>query len=147
MLVFVTGLIVGFAAPIMHINSGEWDIDRAAAFLIIPLGDMLLFGSLFGAAIILRKNIETHKRLIILATVALTFPAVARLGLGFGIMFLLVWLSPVIIAMAYDLLVRRLMHPTYIMGLIILLVGVSRMFFRHSEAWITVGRGMLNVMM
>jgi hypothetical protein len=40
------------------------------AFLTIPLGDMLIFGILFGAAYYYRRKLDTHKRLMLLASIA-----------------------------------------------------------------------------
>jgi uncharacterized membrane protein YfcA len=108
------GLVVSFAAPLLHLAAGEWPMDQAAGFLIIPLGDMVLFGGFFGAAILYRRKPEIHKRLILLATVALLFAAIGRLSfvLGRGPVALLAWLSPLLVAMAYDGLVSRRVRRT-----------------------------------
>jgi hypothetical protein len=78
-MVLIMGLVVSFAAPLLHLAAGEWPLDEAAGFLIIPLGDMALFGVFFGAAVLYRKKPEIHKRLNLLATVALLFAAVSRM--------------------------------------------------------------------
>jgi len=77
-LVVALGLAITFVAASMHMASGAWDVDSAAAFLLLPLGDMALFAGFFGAAVAYRRRPELHKRLILLATVALLFAAVAR---------------------------------------------------------------------
>jgi hypothetical protein len=145
-LVLVMGLIVGFAAPILHLSRGEWKSDQAAGFLLITLGDMALFGTFFIAAMVYRRKPEIHKRLLVLATVALLFAAVGRMDfLQSGPLYLAVWLSPVFVGMAYDAITLRRVHPTYLMGLAILLVGASRTFFTESEAWLRIGRALLQV--
>jgi hypothetical protein len=48
-------------------------------FLIIPLGDLFVFSVLVGAALSLRRQPQSHKRLMLLATLALLTPAIARL--------------------------------------------------------------------
>jgi len=53
------------------------------AFLTIPLGDMLIFGILFGAAYYYRKKLDTHKRLMLLASIALLPAGVARWPIHF----------------------------------------------------------------
>jgi len=53
------------------------------SFLTIPLGDMLVFGILVGAAFYFRRKLDTHKRLMLLAFIALLPAAVARLPIGF----------------------------------------------------------------
>jgi hypothetical protein len=148
-LVLIMGLVVSFAAPLLHVTAGEWDRDRAAGFLIIPLGDMALFGGFFGAAILYRRKPEIHKRLILLATVALLFAAIGRLEflLGEGPIALLAWLSPLLVAIGYDGFVSRRLHPTYLIGLGILLIGFTRVFFVQSESWLKIGRALLRPMM
>src|SRR5205807_10003508 len=53
------------------------------SFLTIPLGDMLVFAILVGAAFYFRRRADAHKRLMLLATIALLPAAVARLPIGF----------------------------------------------------------------
>src|ERR1051326_8631969 len=53
------------------------------SFLTIPLGDLLVFGILMGAAFYYRKRVDIHKRLMLIATFALIPAAVARLPIGF----------------------------------------------------------------
>ena len=53
------------------------------SFLTIPLGDLLVFGILIGAAFYFRKRVDIHKRLMLIATIALLPAAVARLPIGF----------------------------------------------------------------
>lgn len=148
-LVWIMGLVVSFAAPLLHLAAGEWDMDRASGFLIIPLGDMVLFGGFFGAAILYRRKPEIHKRLILLATVALLFAAIGRLSflLGQGPVALLVWLSPVLVAIGYDGVANRRLHPTYAIGLVVLVIGFARITLVQSESWLRIGRALLRPLM
>ena len=52
-------------------------------FYIIPVTDMLIFGTVIFFALRARKNPAAHKRLIYLATTALLIAAIARWPLGF----------------------------------------------------------------
>src|ERR1041385_8700320 len=52
------------------------------SFLTIPLGDLLVFAILIGAALYYRKRVDIHKRLMLIATIALIPAAVARLPIG-----------------------------------------------------------------
>jgi hypothetical protein len=148
-LVLVMGLVVSFASPLLHLKAGEWDLDQAAGFLIIPLGDMAMFGGFFGTAMLYRRKPEIHKRLILLATVALLFAAIGRLSflLGQGPIALVVWLSPLLVGIGYDGFVSRRLHPTYLIGLVILLIGFTRIFFEHSDSWLKIGRVLLRPLM
>src|SRR5438552_6785144 len=53
------------------------------SFLTIPLGDMLVFGILVGAAFYFRRKLDTHKRLMLLASIGLLPAGVARWPIGF----------------------------------------------------------------
>lgn len=48
-------------------------------FLTIPLGDMVMFGTFAGLAMYLRRRIDVHKRLMLLATIAILPAATSRL--------------------------------------------------------------------
>src|SRR5262245_49628843 len=72
-LVWTMGVLVSFVAPVMHVHRGEWTVDEAAAFSLIPLTDMALFGAFFAAAVAYRQRPETHKRLILVATISILF--------------------------------------------------------------------------
>jgi hypothetical protein len=144
-LVLAMGLTAGIASPVMHLAKGEWEIERAAGFLLITLGDMTLYGTFFIAAMAYRRKPEIHKRMIVLATIALLFAAVARMSYleSRPLLFLTVWLSPLVVAMGHDLYVSRRIHRAYLLGLGILLIGYSRTFFLDTAAWQYVGRSIL----
>src|SRR5262249_10150135 len=57
----------------------------ALIFFVVPFFDMVMFGSLVGTALALRRRPEAHRRLMLLATVSLLTAAIARLpGVGSG---------------------------------------------------------------
>ena len=142
-LVLGSGLVVGVAAPVWHVHAGEWTVDRAAGFLLAPLGDMALFGGFFGAAIAYRHRPEIHKRLILAATVALAFAAVGRMAFASPVVFLLVWLSPLFAAMACDLCTQRRVHPVSCISVAVLAVAFVRIFLMQSPGWVRIGRALL----
>ena len=143
--VIVMGLVVGVAAPVMHVHSGEWTRDRAAGFLLITFGDMLLFGSLFGAALAYRRKPEIHKRLILAATVALLFAAVARMQWLATPVAATLWLSPLLVGMLYDWRTRGRVHVAYLVSAAWLFVGAMRVALVESDAWLRAGRVLLGV--
>jgi hypothetical protein len=112
-------------------------------FLIIPLFDMLVFAPLVAAAVWYRHRPETHKRLMLLATVSLLAAAVARLPTAlaaagppfyFGVVDLLI-----LTAVLYDIVARRKVHPVYVWGgLAILASQVIRLALSGTSAWLTV---------
>jgi hypothetical protein len=137
------GLVVSVVAPVWHVHAGEWTVDRAAGFLLAPLGDMALFGGFFGAAIAYRHRPEIHKRLILAATVALAFAAVGRMAFASPVVFLLVWLSPLVAAMTCDLCTRRRVHPVDILSVAVLAAAFMRLFLMQLPGWVQVGRALL----
>lgn len=109
------------------------------AFLIIPLFDMVLFATFVGAALWHRRQRETHKRLMLLAYISIIAAAVARfpgmLPYGpfvfFGLAFIFL-----LIAVIYDVVSRRRMHPTYIWGGALLVSSVPlRLMMSGTEMW------------
>ena len=142
-LVLVIGLAVSFVAPVLHVRAGEWTLDRAAGFMLLPLVDMVLFAGFFGAAIAYRRTPGIHKRLILAATVALAFAAVARMSFESPVVFLLIWLSPLFAAMAFDVFTRGRVHPVHFVSVAVLTVAFVRIFFMESQGWLKIGRGLL----
>lgn len=109
------------------------------AFLVIPLFDMVLFASFVTAALALRRDKETHKRLMLLAYVSIVVAAVARLPgvlpLGppgfFGLSFLFVVMGGL-----YDFFSRRRVHKVYLWGGALFLASVPvRVAISGTGAW------------
>jgi len=143
-IVLVLGLAATFVVPAAHVRAGEWDLDRAASFLTIPLVDMLLFGGFFGYAVVYRTKPEIHKRLIVLAFVAFILPGAGRLWFASSVPATIVaWFTPLLVAMGYDLVTRRRVHPVYWLGAAILGVSLLRLPLGESQIWLRVGRALL----
>jgi hypothetical protein len=111
-------------------------------FLTIPLGDMLVFASLVGAGFYFRRRRDAHKRLMLLATVAILPAAVARLPFAFiqqvgplaffGLADLLI-----VPCLLYDLVARgRLHHATVWGGLVIVVSHPLRLVIGNTQAWL-----------
>lgn len=136
------GLVASIVSPLNHLRRGDWSMDRAASFLILPLGDMLLWAVLFGAAMWYRRNPEYHKRFILMATVTLLFAPVARMNLPLPLLFV-GWLLPVFLGMSYDLWTRRRIHPAYLAGTALMVVVFLRLFVMETAGWRRLGSGLL----
>src|SRR2546430_15351179 len=112
-------------------------------FLTIPLGDMLIFLILVGAAFYFRRRVDTHKRLMLLATIAILPAAVARLPFAFiqhygPIAFF--GLSDLFIApcLLYDILTRGKPHrATGLGGALIVSSHPLRLIIGGTHAWLT----------
>jgi hypothetical protein len=147
-LVIALGLAATFVAPPLHVASGRWTMDYAAAFLLLPLGDVLLFGGFFAAAVRFKNRHALHKRLMVLATVALAFPGAARLLplREAPLLVLLVWLCPLLLAMAFDAATRKRVERVYLVGGAILVVAFFRILLVESEGWLWIGRGIMRIL-
>ena len=120
------------------------------AFLAIPLGDMLVFGSLLIAALWLRSNKETHKRLMLLAYTAILVAAVARipgvLPLGPLWFFGLTFLPILAVGVTYDVITRGRVHPAYLWGGGLLIVSVPvRLAISSTQAWLSLASKLMGL--
>lgn len=107
-------------------------------FMVFPVGAVVMFAGFIGAALWKRRQPEIHRRLILLGTVSILTPAIARLSfVGHNpILALQLSLLFVIAAMIHDWKSRRRLHPLYIWGgLIVLLSGPVRSGIGHTSAW------------
>lgn len=91
------------------------------SFFAIPMRDIVTFPLLVGAAVWFRRNAETHKRLMILATITLLDAAIARWPIGaiaaYGPpAFYAIQDFMIIGAMAYDFATRGRVHRAYKWG-------------------------------
>jgi hypothetical protein len=109
-------------------------------FLIIPLGDLLVFSVLVGAALYRRRQPQTHKRLMLLATLALLTPAVARLpGIAaagppafWGLTDLFI-----VACLVYDRLTIGRIHPAFKWGgLFVLAMQPMRLIVGGTAPWL-----------
>lgn len=149
------GIAGAVIAPVMVIVGTATAIIRAnvlqvppggppqLAFLTIPLGDMLVFGTLAGAAFYFRRRADAHKRLMLLATISMLPAAVGRLPVGFiqqmGPLAFFGLTDFLIAACAlYDFIARRRLHPaTLFGGLFIVISHPLRMMIGTTDLWLS----------
>ena len=78
-----TAWVLLFIAQTVLVASHRVAVHRRGvdplAFLAIPIFDMVLFATFVTAALVLRRDRETHKRLMLLAYLSIIVAAVARL--------------------------------------------------------------------
>jgi hypothetical protein len=112
------------------------------SFLTIPLGDMLIFAILVGSAFYFRRRVDTHKRLMLLATIGILPAAVARLPFAFIQQYgplAFFGLSDLFIVpcLIYDLITRGRPHRATILGgALIVLSQPLRLIIGGTNAWI-----------
>ena len=115
--VFVAGIAV--SVETLRRNGGPPGGDPRK-FFAIPMGDIIVFGALVGAAVMQRQRSDTHKRLMLLATISLLTAAVARflrqVGMG-GAPNLFYGTDAFVLALVlYDLASRGRIQPATLWG-------------------------------
>jgi hypothetical protein len=137
--------------------------DRARAFFVLPISAIVLFGGFFIGAIANIRRPETHKRLILLATISLLQAAMGRVffvlmtgggpglrpGLGppppLSIGFYPSLSLEVLIAagIIYDWRTRGRPHSAWLYGAIIMaVVIILRRPLAATSAWLTIADGL-----
>ena len=110
-------------------------------FMAVPLVDVLVFSGLVGAALWHRRRSATHKRLMLLATLGILTPAVARLPIEtlkqVGLpAFFGVTVFCVLTVVMFDSVRNRRLHPAFGWGAAFLIASIPfRIFLSKTEAW------------
>lgn len=137
----LVGIAVADEALARRLASGFG--DRARAFQIASMSMIVLFAGFVCAGIVYVRKPETHKRLMLLATISVLPPAIARVfylinvGMSAGmrpglapprtvesvLAPALIADAPILVGMIYDLRTRTRIHPAYVIGGVIM-VGV-----------------------
>jgi hypothetical protein len=113
-------------------------------FLSIPIFDVVLFATFVGLAAAMRRNAETHKRLMLLATINLITAAIARwpgvLSAGPVAFFGVTDLFIVAIGV-WDFRTRGRLHPVTLWGgLAIIASQPLRLVVSGTEGWLAFAR-------
>ncbi len=111
-------------------------------FLTIPLGDMLVFASLVAAGFYFRRRGDVHKRLMLLATIAILPAATARLPFAFiqqvgPLAFFGLADLFIVACLLYDLTARGRLHRATVWGgLLIVVSHPLRLVIGNTQAWL-----------
>lgn len=123
-----------------------------AQFTILPAFSILLYGGLVLAAFLLRKRGQLHKRLMVLAMIAILGPPSARLirAAGLGQDFLVIQMSVaaffVACALVADWMRTRAVHAVYALGgTLLVLSWPLRVWIGRMPAWESVGQWMASL--
>lgn len=136
----VVGLITTVARFATRLEEGG--LEQVEHTAIFPFVDMVLFSAFFGAAAYYRKRPELHKRLMIVAASSILIASTGRFtaamgldGVLFHVVNLALWLSPILLAMAYDFIKQQMIHPVYLTGGIIIAISNFRGPLRFTGTW------------
>lgn len=134
-------VIVGVLTALFAAARGHSPGPPALAFLVVPLGDMLIFSVLIGLALYFRRKLQVHKRLMLLAAINLLTPAIARIPLSFiangGPLAFFGLTDLVLLAfVTYDTVKHRRLHPVFMWGSIfIIAMQPLRLLLAGTSVW------------
>ena len=135
-------VIVGVLTALYAAARGASPGPPALSFLIIPLGDMLIFSLLIGLALYFRRKLDVHKRLMLLAAINLLTPAIARIPLDFIIhggplVFFGLTDLCLLACVAFDTFKHRRLHPVFLWGTVfVIAMQPLRLLIAGTDAWI-----------
>ena len=137
-LVVIVGILTALYAAARDASPGP----PALSFLIIPLGDMLIFSILIGLALYFRRKLDVHKRLMLLAAINVLTPAIARIPLDFIInggplVFFGLTDLCLLACVAFDTFKHRRLHPVFLWGTVfVIAMQPLRLLLAGTDAWI-----------
>ena len=137
----VLGVATALAMAQMRARHGEPD---AAGSLPISTFDMVAFTSFFALAIYGRKRPEFHRRLVFIATCALTAAPFGRLpALDHADWFYTGVDALIATGVVRDLVVDKRIHPAFLYGLPAMIAGqIAAASFRWSSWWVALAHNL-----
>jgi hypothetical protein len=118
------------------------------AFLIVPLFDILSFAICFCLAIRWRTRPERHRRLMLIATCALTGAAFGRMPMMHSPLYFYAGVDGLILLGALrDLAVSRRIHDVYLIAVPLLVAGqaaASEIFLHRAPFWLHIAHRLLS---
>jgi hypothetical protein len=140
-LVAAAVLIVGIATAITAAKLGRSPGPPPLVFLVVPLGDMLVFALLVGAGLYLRSRPDMHRRLMLLSCVGMLTAAIARIPIGFiqaGGLPVFFGLTDLVVltCVAYDTTRQRRLHPAFGWGMLLIVASQPlRLLLSGTSVW------------
>jgi hypothetical protein len=144
-------VIVGVLTALFAAARGQSPGPPALAFLVVPLGDMLIFSVLIGLALYFRRKLQVHKRLMLLAAINLLTPAIARIPLSFitnGGPLAFFGLTDLVLLgfVAYDTFKHRRLHPVFLWGSIfIIALQPLRLLLAGTSVWMNFAAALVSL--
>ena len=139
-------LVVGFLTAVEGARRGVTPPGGPPPlmFLSVPLGTLLAFAILAGTGIFQRRHSETHKRLMLLATIAILTPAIARMhfiGSGGPLVAIGGTCLFVVTCMIYDRVAHGRVHPAFLWGGLFAMLSLpARFALGRTDAWLSIAQ-------
>lgn len=142
-------VVIGFWVAVVMARFDTSRLHRANrdAFLIVPLFDIVTFAIFLGLAILWRTRPERHRRLMLIATCALTGAAFGRIPIMHTPLSFYGGVDGLILLGALrDLAVSRRIHAIYMIAIPLLVAGqeaVLQVFLHRAVFWIRIAHRLL----
>lgn len=139
-------LVLGTLTAIDAARHGKPPGPPPLVFLAITLSVLVVFAIFVAAALYFRKRSDYHKRLMVLATLTVIQPAVARVaieatGIFHPLLFFGLTILMLIVFIAWDTARNRRLHPAFGWGMLFFLLSLpARFFVAGSEAWLGIAK-------
>lgn len=140
----VLGPYVAFHAAARDVRAH----NDAAGFDLVILGYdcviIALFAGFVACAIAMRKRGDFHKRLMLLATLSLLTPAIARVPLHSNLAAVLIGDLCVLLCAAADVSLHRRLHPVFVVGAPLIIVATYLAYVGvQTAAWMNFARSLV----
>jgi hypothetical protein len=147
LLIIIVGYLTAVAAAKFGTAAAPPEISPNS-FLIVPLGDIVLFAIFFGAALFYRKKPAIHKRMMLLTAFNFMPAAVARVPIASLQSLGPVWFFGfpdlvLLILVGVDTWRNRRLEPAFAFGALLLIASHPlRLAVMGSEPWLAAARWM-----
>jgi len=137
MLMLIIGTVTGvIAARHGYAGPPPGSLAPLSFLLFGPLRDMLVFGSLTGAAIVLNRDLAAHKRLMLMATLGGLVPAGLSRLTGPGPLLGVVFVPLLLAGPVYDWFIHRRLYGAYVWGIAVtLLTTAAFSLVAETDGW------------
>lgn len=134
-------LIIGVMTAVYAAARGASPGPPPLQFLVVPLGDMLLFAIFVGSALYFRRRLDIHKRLMLIGAVNLLTAAIARIPLNFiltggPLVFFGLTDLCLVAFVLFDTIKHRKLHPVFLWGTLVFIASQPlRLLLAGTGGW------------
>ncbi len=149
-LVALAVLIVGPMTAIHAARLGHTPGPPPLVFLVVPIGDMIVFAGLVGTGLWYRRRPETHRRLMLLSCIGMATAAIARIPLDVihnaGLPLYLGLTDLLVLGcLFYDRAKTGKFHPAFVWGAaFVILSHPARLMFSGTALWMKMAQWMVS---
>lgn len=155
---FAVGLVLPMAVSLVGVGVAvcRRDLalgqgDAAISQIVGTCTAAIMFVALVAAGVLYRRRPAVHRRLLLLATVGITWPAFQRLRHLIWVPQYEIWLGvvlanvPIVVAMLHDLRSTGRIHRVYWLGVLLIAEEALEVTLYDTQGWRVVARVLFNL--